>query len=284
MRAPIVLVTLLAACGPSVSLPDSGDPFAPDAGLDRGPPPPPVLDEVPAAISTDRVSLRGRAPWAHRVVIEGGASTAVERVLPDGGFCVDVVLPRDGVHRLSVWAQDDAGRFSATPVVVEVVLVPDGRPDLDPPLCDGAARDRCAASEDCANGVDDDCDGLADAADPACSDCPVDPLEPNDDLGAPRVEPGRYSELAVCDGDVDVLPVRARAGQRLRVTMTARSSSGLLGARIRDLGRDRVVAADALVGEQLTLDADASEDGIYTIEVHGFDGGTGRYDLLVELR
>src|SRR5580658_7572719 len=38
----------------------------------------------------------------------------------------------------------------------------------DSPLVSDHAADSCSMGEDCANGMDDDCNGLADCADPAC--------------------------------------------------------------------------------------------------------------------
>jgi hypothetical protein len=121
----------------------------------------------------------GSQPRLH--VAAFGLASALVLALPEAGpggqpFNVTVASPPAVVLVLAVPEGGADQPFNLTvaspPAVVLVLAVPEGGPDqpfnltvASPPAVVCAA----AEAEVCANGVDDDCDGLADAADPDCA-------------------------------------------------------------------------------------------------------------------
>jgi len=276
----------LAACGPSeVKSPASGSFLdRPDGGASDLPPPQPVLDPVPARVPWMVLPLRGRALRAHRIVIEEGGRTITERVLPDGTFCVDAPLADDRPHSFVVWAQSADGDFSLQAATADAVYDATASRPPGASLCDGSDPSRCTGTELCGNGIDDDCNGRVDALDPVCSACPPDVLEPNGGPDVPRIEPGVYEGLEICEGDRDFHPVFARSGQEIVVNVRFSHADGDIDARLIDVAHDRTLVDSNSSTDDETLRHSATQDGLYAIEIYGFGGDANTYTLEVEVR
>src|SRR6187549_2116185 len=103
----------LSACGaPDVELPPSG-PTTSDAG-GGGDLPKPTVTNAPAKYPYAKLALRGTAPNASRVIVEGAGNPATGNVQPvDGNFCVVVDLAAAPAHYvLEVKSQAGDGRVS----------------------------------------------------------------------------------------------------------------------------------------------------------------------------
>ena len=73
----------------------------------------------------------------------------------------------------TIEASSDAMAHDATGDIVDALVAPADANDAAGDSSDGATReagasDACASVEDCTNGIDDDCNGAIDCADPAC--------------------------------------------------------------------------------------------------------------------
>ncbi len=209
----ILALTACVGCDNSIEPPDGGPR---DAGLSE-PPPAPRLDPVASPIPWPLATVRGRANDARRVVVRGGLNPIAATVLPDNTFCVDIALPSPDAYLLDVAAQNMDGVFSTTTSSAEVVFDPGAPPISGLTTCNGMDPTGCAgAVEICDNGRDDDCNGRVDGRDAACATCVEDVLEPNDDVDAPRLDPGRYEALALCPDNEDWYAVYANAGDQNR--------------------------------------------------------------------
>jgi hypothetical protein len=280
---PFLLVAL--ACGVDTPPPREGSFLdRADAGTASLPPPQPLLDPVPARVPWPVLPLKGRALRAHRIVIEEGGRTITERVLPDGTFCIDLPIDGAGQHSFVVWAQNADGEFSERAATAASQHDPAAPRPAGASLCDGSDPAMCTGRELCGNGVDDDCNGRVDEFDTACSDCPVDALEPNDGPDGPRVEPGVYSSLEICGGDRDFHPVYAEMGQEIVARVRFAHAEGDLNARLIDVEYDRVLVTSTGTEDDETLRHEVTHTGTYAIEVYGSSDDPNTYTLELEVR
>lgn len=282
-RLSLALLLLAAACGdPTIEGRDAG---MADASGSAQPPAKPTVDAPPVRQPWPIVTVRGRAPGARRVIVEGGGNPIASPVLPDSTFCVDVELAETGDYQLSVLAQGSDGQLSepAGPSPVNFDVAAPGIPGLS--TCSGADPAGCSSSvEICDNNRDDDCNNLVDARDPDCATCTDDALEPNDDQNAPRIDPGRLDSLKICPGNADYYGVYARVGE----TITARAffvhAQGNLDLELFGLDRRTIIARATSLDDDETLTHTATVTGEYDLVVFSSDSATNDYalDLRIE--
>jgi hypothetical protein len=169
---------------------------------------------APARTPLDTVPVRGSAPGAATIVVQGdGALSAVGLVLPDGSFCVDVPLAAGTANPLRVVTLSQ-GRMSE-PLVLEVVqdataAAPTSPPCVPPP----GAKPTCSDSQA--------------TCDPACNGCKEDQYQPNFLVNqAPAVNmKTTYAGLQLCPCRADWFTFVAYASQDLKITATyAKTSS-----------------------------------------------------------
>jgi hypothetical protein len=270
---------MLAACAPSV---DGHPPIVDDVDAgSRLPPPAPRLDPLPVTVPYRFAPIRGQAPGARRVLIEGASgATLVESVLPDGTFCIEVPLVDDAAHTFVVWSQADDGTFSERAASVTLGFDGAAPPPPGVALCSGADPSECTSGELCGNGLDDDCNGLVDALDPACSDCPPDALEPNDGPAGPLLAlDTTYEDLTICAGERDYHPFIAEERDHLRLSVTFVHDDGDIDVRFHDLDNERILDTSVGTGDSELIDYVVTRTGRYALEVYGFGDAENHYQL-----
>lgn len=273
----------LAACGPpSVDRPDVGSIFTPDAG--GAPPPRPTVEAAERRVPYPLATLRGAAA-GRRVIVEpsGGANPVAKAVLR-GEFCVDVPLPEPGEYGFVIHTQDEDGQLSEPSAPVYVTFDPAAPPVLGARTCSGADPAGCAnAVEICGNGRDDDCNGLVDDEDPACRACQDDVLEPNDDPGAPRIEPGRYEDLKICPLNQDYYGVFARRGEIIDARIAFTHARGNLDLHLLGLDHRTILARSVGLTDREVITHTATAAGEYKLRVFGEGGASGEYTLELQV-
>ncbi len=279
-----VFCTALIACGgPSVSGLDSSFSLEPDGGVVALPAP--EVEAPSVRIPYSVVTVRGRAS-GRRVFIEGGRNPVKVDILPlDGTFCADVPLYPSAEHRLLVYAQDASGRLSPQAGPFGVAQDPGAPRIVNAATCTGADPAGCASAvEICGNNRDDDCNSLVDEQDPTCRTCQDDLLEENDDVHAPRVDPGRYENLSVCPGDEDWFGIYLRRNEVLSARVFFRHANGNLDLGLYGIDRQRVlVRSESLTDdEQLTHTATAA--GQFVLRVFGDANTANDYTLELDVR
>jgi len=277
----IALVVLaLGGCGPSVTASDTGIGTA-----DAGPPPPvPSIDSVASPVPYPVATLRGGAPESRRILVRGSDNPLATTVLPDGTYCIDVPMPNPDTYDFEVVGQNMEGVFSTSAAMVQVVFDPSVPPVPGLTTCSGMDPAGCAgAIEICDNGRDDDCNGLADDRDPECTDCVDDVFEPNDDIDAPRADPGRYEGLAICPGNTDYFGIFARAGDSIDVTIFFSHASGDLDMELLALDRSTVLVSSMTMDDDEVVSHLATETGEYKVRVWGPAGAVNGYTLDVDV-
>jgi hypothetical protein len=169
---------------------------------------------VPAQTPLDTAPVRGSAPGATTVVVQGGGATsAVGLVLPDGSFCVDVPLTAGATNPLRVVTLSQ-GRMSE-PLLLNVVQ-------------DAAAAVPAPASCAPPPGATPSCSDSQAACDPACNGCKEDQYQPN---FFPNQAPAlnmktTYAGLQLCPCRADWFTFVAYASQSVKITATyAKTSS-----------------------------------------------------------
>lgn len=261
-----------AACkGPSVDR-DAGDLF--DSGTTT-PPPAPIIDSFDTPVPWPLATLRGRATDARRVLVMGGENPLASSILPDGTFCIDVPMPNPATYDFLIFAQSDSGVLSASGTAAQVVFDPGAAPVPGAVSCQGTDPAGClGATEICDNGRDDDCNGLRDDLDPACVTCADDPLEPNDDIGAPRVDPGRYDGLRLCPGNDDWYGIYAREGDTLDVRVFFSHASGNIDVELFDVDGTTVLERGTSEDDDESVVHVVTTTGEHALHVYGLDGAT----------
>jgi hypothetical protein len=195
------------------STPDGGGTLPGTGGPAAGNAPAPSAT-VPARTPLGTAPVRGSAPGATTVVVQGGgATTAVGLVLPDGSFCVDVPLAAGTTNPLRVVTLSQ-GRMSE-PLLLEVAQ--DGAADAPmPPSCATPPGDSPTCS---------DSQGTCD---PTCNGCKEDQYQPN---FFPNQAPAlnmktTYAGLQLCPCRADWFTFVAYASQSVKITATyAKTSS-----------------------------------------------------------
>jgi hypothetical protein len=281
---PFLLVAsvLLVACGdPSVGHSDGGG-FLRDTGSAM-PPPMPRLDAVSTPVPWPVATLRGTAAMADRVIVEGGGNPIASAVLPDGTFCVDVPMPSPATYELSILSQRD-GLFSRTPATTSVVFDPAAPAISGATTCSGTSPAGCiGAVEICDNSIDDDCNGLRDDRDPACASCADDVLEPNDEVTAPRIEPGRYDDLQICPSNSDYYGIFLRAGDTLTVRLFFSHAGGDIDLQLIAPDETTVLERSVSVTDDEMIMYAAPSDGERIVRVYGLGGAMNTYALDVQV-
>ncbi len=249
------------ACGdPTLETPDAGTTDAAEQ-----PVPTPAPDPLPARAPYTLTTIRGHASGAKRVIIRGGANPLATTVVPqDSSFCLDVPTLVPGPYAFELVSQAADGRLSE-PASVSTTFDPAAPAIVGAQTCAGADPAGCSGrAEICDGQRDDDCDTLSDARDPDCATCEDDPLEPNDDARAPRIEPGRYDGLTSCPSNPDWYGLFVRAGERLdarvfflhangNLDLELQSENGEALARSVSLDDDESVTFTATTTAQLEL-------------------------------
>ncbi len=258
-----------------------------DSGIgpaDGGAPPSiPSIDNAFTPVPYPVTKLEGRAPDSRRIIVRGGDNPVAKAVLPDGSFCIDVPMPDPGTYDFEIVGQSMDGVFSE-PAMVQIVFDPASAPIPGLTLCSGQDPAGCAgSSEICDDGRDNDCNGLADMRDPACSDCVDDVFEPNDDVNAPRADPGRYEGLTICPGNSDYYGIYANAGDTIRATIYFSQASGDLDLELLGIDHTTVLATSATMTDDEVVSYDATDTGEYKLLVWGPDGSMNGYTLVVDV-
>jgi hypothetical protein len=279
--APLALCALATAgCGdPDVSR-DAGSLF--DAQMAM-PPGAPVLDPVDSPVPWPNATVRGRAD-ARRVIVEGRGNPLATSILPDGTFCVDLPMPVPGTYDFTFFSQSPEGLLSTTGTTTQLVFDPAAPPVPGALTCAGTDPAGCSGeTEICDNGRDDDCNGFVDLRDAACSSCTEDALEPNDDVDAPRVDPGRIADLRICPGNEDYYGVFARAGDTIDVRVLFVHANGDIDAQLLDTDRTTVVATSTTLDDDEVLSWMATSEGQHVVRVYAAGGASNGYVLDVDL-
>ncbi len=276
LRLALGAALLVGCTTPTLSRPDSG--FFPEDGGVTAPPPPPTVDPLPATTPYPVVTLHGTAPDARRVVVQGGTNPAATTVSGPGDFCVDVPLGAAGVYDLSTRSINSAG-LQSDPVEASIRYDPSASP-TDVRLCNGEPASVCTSPppESCSNGVDDDCDGLADGSDPDCAPggCPRDAFEPNDSPdGLLLVATGRYDFLSICSGDEDWFPVSVRVGEQLVVRIFFVEAEGDSDLDVYASDATTLLGQSASTADGEAVTVTASQNGNYYARVYGAGGVSG---------
>ena len=246
------------------------------------PPGAPIVSGLATPVPWPLATIRGVANGAHRVIVEGGANPLASAVLPDGTFCIDVPMPSPGAYDFSVSSQGLDGQFAEMRAAASVVFDPNAPPLNGITTCSGADPRGCAgAVEICENGRDDDCNGLRDAADPACSTCEDDIFEPNDDLTAPRLDPGRYDSLSLCAGTVDYYGIYASSGETIEVRALFVHATGNLDLQLYAPDRTTVLAETTSVTDDELLRFEATTTGEHKVRVAAPGAENMEYVLVI---
>lgn len=242
---------------------------------------PAILDlSAPERTPLLTAAVRGHTSNATRVVVGLSEDSQVEPVMPGGDFCVDVALPEGRVSAIVVHAISDSGAASAQ-ADVEVAQEADA-PEPPEPTCSG---EQCAADEDCGNGVDDDCNALADECDSACNGCADDDLEPNDvPFAVPPLEDGSY-DLDICPCREDWFAFELPDGGAITAMATFEHDAididlQLFEAADAEMGLDNPVATSMTTNDSERIDYTATSAGTYYLRVYSFrTGSSGSYGL-----
>lgn len=110
-----------------------------------------------------------------------------------------------------------------------------------------------------------------------------DRFEPNDALGdATPVSPGTYTDLTIVDGESDFYAVDVGAGQELHAAISFEHRTGDLDLDVHGPDGTELAYSDSVTdNESARIVADGA--GTYYVEVYGFEGDSGRYDLDVRV-
>jgi hypothetical protein len=259
----------LASCGP----PTVDKPVTPglllDAGMSALPPDRPSVGALPDRVPYPIATIHGDAPGAKRVIVQGSGDPLESNVLPDGTFCIDVPLRTPEAYELSIVAQSMDGLLSTPAGPIQVTFDPSAPTTSGAATCSGSDPAGCPGTREiCGNGIDDDCNGLTDSADPACATCMDDALEPNDDTNAPRIEPGRYDQLMLCPGNPDFYGVDVGANLQLNVHLYFSQTEADVQLSLLDaVDRMRTVAQGMSTGTDELLTYTATAAGEYMVRV-----------------
>ncbi|MCA9602215.1 MAG: PPC domain-containing protein [Polyangiales bacterium] len=266
------LMVLAIGCGPAEA--DLGNdklPILPDSGTSpsMNPEAPFLLDPLPTRMPYPVVTLRGVADGAERVLISGdGMNPITAKLITSNSFCIDVPLTGPGAYSFTM-VSHSKGVVSGSTVV---------RTEYDPSAptipgmktCTGADPIGCSSAEEiCGNGRDDNCNGLADAADPTCDMCDHDYLEPNGDISAPALEPGTYDEVNLCSGESDFYGVEAQANDDIYVKIYFSDAEGNLDLELLNADGTKVLTSATTLDDDEWVSYRAPSAGRYVVRVKG---------------
>ncbi|MCA9582379.1 MAG: PPC domain-containing protein, partial [Myxococcales bacterium] len=211
-----------------------------------------------------------------------GLNPISQQVGTDGSFCIDVPAPDNGVYAFRLTAHSRGVLSAATTVMTEkdgtAPTIPGAR------TCSGADPFGCGMQKEiCDNNRDDDCNGVSDEKDPACSGCMSDYLEPNNDQSAPALEPGTYSALYLCPGESDYYGITVEEGDRIYLKVTFLHADGNIDAEILKPDGSVVAKGDSLDDDEI-VSVTATEGGEYSARVFGSAGSaTSSYGLFLSV-
>lgn len=280
----IGLVGLGLACGDlEVETPDGGTVERFDVRGATPPPRTPVLESFPARVPYSVISLRGQTD-GRRVLVEGLGNPRTIQTISES-FCIDLPVPGPGTYDLLVHALGVDGQLSDAPAQAQVVIDPAAPPVPGASTCSGADPAGCSgAVEICGNGRDDDCNNLADEDDPACATCAGDLLDDQSSrLDAPALSPGRYEDLLLCPGDLDVYGVLMRAGERLNARILFSHADGNLELQLLGADQRTVLARSVSVTDDEAVTYTSSVAAEYKLVVFAEAGVSNGYTLSISL-
>lgn len=291
--ALIGLAAAVIACDPTVELPDAGFTLLRDAGL-APPPAAPQVTPPPPNTPYDLLTLRGNAQ-GRRVIISGtwtDANNEAHSLNPEavtlgvgGQFCADLRLPEEAVYSFQVQAygaDNQVGAPLAAPIRVRYDQAAPALPDER--TCAGVLTQGCAGTvEICGDDRDNDCNGLVDEEDPHCATCIDDVLEPNNDVDAPRIQPGTYGDLQICAGNQDYYPIYLRAGERLDAQILFQHTEGNLDLELLGIDKSTVLTGSTSNEDVETVIWTATVSGDHLLRVFGSQTTTNGYRLRVEI-
>lgn len=240
----------------------------------------PILNAPPTSTPYGVVSIRGRAAGATRLVVTGGPNPQAGDVMQDGSFCVDVPVATPSENNLIISVQCGNGRSSdkTSSLMVSSDI---GIPASPFTLCDGSSPTmaKCGMVEDCTNGKDDNCNGMIDAADPACSGCRPDALS-SMTAGGPVILPGKYEGLQLCPGKSAFFAVEAKRNQTIKGTLTHMRAKGLLDIFLVDTDGKTTLKSNMLTVDTKSVTESISGDGgKYYLQVTGRNNASNTYTL-----
>jgi hypothetical protein len=158
-------------------------------------------------------------------------------------------------------------------------------PINDATTCNGSHPAGCVNTvEICGNGRDDDCNNLIDEEDPTCAVCTPDALEPNDDPGAPQIDPGRLEDLTLCPSDIDYYGIYAEDGQMITARAFFQHAEGNLDLLLFGVDRRTIVQQSVSQTDDEMLTYTATAAGVYPLSVFAEPGVSNTYVLELDVR
>ena len=111
--------------------------------------------------------------------------------------------------------------------------------------------------------------------------CLEDVHEPNNNVAqTAAIDPGAFSDLAICPFDLDWYSFNTTAGKQVAVTLEFTNADGDLDVRLyieADLQQPVASAVSEQDGEELNFTT--TQSGTYYIRVNGFAGDSNSYDM-----
>jgi hypothetical protein len=284
MRATgIALVLVVAACQadrPNVGKPDAMPMMM---MLDK-----PAIDPgEPTSTPNTTVAVRGTTDGS-RIVVKGGpGDPVVMSALPTGGFCVDSPL-MSGANALTVYALKD-GLIS--PPAMLTVTQDAAAPIPANAVCGGMEQPMCVPEDgnhgDCADGKDNDCNGLTDSCDPGCNGCVDDALAPNNTpFFVPMVAAGTYN-LELCPCAPDYFAFTVAPGGVVHAVATFDSATIDIDMMLQvPADAESMSTTNVAVSETTTstemIDYTSTAGGTYYLKVYPYDSSKfGAYTLTI---
>ncbi len=287
------LSVLLLACSDPVAEIDNDSGVGPtgDGGGTGKPTPPetPYVQPIPARIPYPVITIKGAASGAERVILmQNGRNPIAQPLGSDGSFCFDMPADEPGDYTYSLEAHAN-GLVSERREIVMVTMDPAAPVTTEIEnlrTCSGADPEGCRLQvEDCERIGDEDCNGLADAADPVCSSCTADYLEPNDTAAVvPGYEPDVYDGLTLCANEVDYYGVNLDTADAVNVRILFSDAEGNLDLELLPPGGGEALIASTTTTDDESVFYRALLPGKYLIRVFGRTSlDTASYSLRISV-
>lgn len=286
----LLALLAVAACSPSLELPDGGFSLLPDRALSP-PPAAPIIPSPPPRVTPYKiVSFKGTAEGRRVYITANGLNPAAATLSTGGSFCVDVQITNPGTYLFDVQAYDADNQVGA-PLMDKISVTYDPSAPEIPTLktCQGVYTAGCDEQiEICDDMEDNDCNGLQDLLDPACRTCEDDIYEPNDDQAAPSVQPGHYPVLKLCSGNPDYYGIFIKRGERIRAQIDFMHAEGdlafdLLGPRATEMEDRRVLTRSDTQTDGEAVVYTATVTGVHMLSVYGTSGTENNYAMTITL-
>lgn len=268
----VIALGLGAGCsGADADLGDDTLPLLPDGGMQESvnPETPFLTEDMPSRMPYPIVTLRGAADNADRILVEAeGINPIAQRVGSNGTFCIDVPISAAGTYKFKLTSLTNGVLSNSMVVTTEYDPAAPTIPGAQ--TCNGVDPAGCGTGEEvCGNLRDDDCNGFLDEADPACSSCERDHMEPNGDLGAPSLDAGTYDELHICGGEDDYFGVEAKAGDTIFAKAYFSDASGNLDMYLHSSDGMKTLATSTSFDDDEQVEYKAITAGRYVLRVKG---------------